>query len=129
MWPRANDTFGFNRRAPFWSLPRLPTLPSGPPSAAQCGGESYVVWACTAGYLVPARPPPPSQLARSLPGWRPDVMVRLPANRSPLLLPRTAGAVDVFVATCDHYGHGLFALVERILNQIMFAKRQVGRPS
>ena len=32
-------------------------------------------------------------------------------------------AVDVLLATVDHHGHGFFAIVERIINQILHARK------
>lgn len=40
-------------------------------------------------------------------------------------LPLRAGVVDILLATSDNRGHGLFAMVERIANQVLFA-RSVG---
>jgi hypothetical protein len=37
-------------------------------------------------------------------------------------LTRAAGA-DVLLATCDSAGHGMFAIVERVINQILLARR------
>jgi hypothetical protein len=117
MWPRANDTFGFGRRAPLGSLPRLPPVPQWNPTSAQCGGESYVVYACTAGLLLPTLP------RRTLPFAAPHPFIP-PPGRSPLSLPLASGkAVDVFIATSDHFGHGLFALVARVLNQVHLARK------
>jgi hypothetical protein len=31
--------------------------------------------------------------------------------------------VDILLATSDHAGHGMFAIVERVINQILLARR------
>lgn len=37
--------------------------------------------------------------------------------------------IDVLLATSDHFGHGLFAMVQRVLNQIDFARRRGLEPA
>ena len=42
--------------------------------------------------------------------------------------PADSSTVDVLLATTDHPGHGLFAIVERVINQILLARR-IGAPA
>lgn len=115
--PRANETLRFGRRAPLGSLPGLPAQPH-----TQCGGDSYVVYACAPKLLLPPPPPPfstagPMATSASTLAAARAAAFPLPF-RAPAFLPKMNDAVDVFIATSDHYGHGLFAMVERALNQV-----------
>jgi hypothetical protein len=87
--------------------PLLPT-PSGAPCQA---GETYVLPQCSATFLVP---PALSGAARAASVEQPS---------SSLNVPGAASAVDVLLATSDHAGHGMFAIVERVINQILLARR------
>ena len=70
--------------------------PGGPCRA----GDSFVAPQCTAADLLPPPPEPPPQASAA-----------------------GAAPVDVLLATCDNAGHGLFALLERVVNQVLLARR------
>lgn len=70
-----------------------PKLPRLPHSTRCARGRSYVTYQCSRYLLLP----PPRSSDSSGPG------------------------VDVLLATSDHFGHGLFAMVQRVLNQIHLA--------
>lgn len=69
---------------------------------AKCQNESYVTYQCSRFPLLPPRMPI---------GTAPSVAAAA-----------VSGGIDVYVATSDHFGHGLFALMERVLNQIHHAR-------
>ena len=113
---RLADPLGYPRRVPAGSFPLDGSTSENPNRACPAGAppRRFVAFQCSSpGLLVPpalAAPPTAAALV-------------------PLATPSTAGGADVFIATFDHYGHGLFALVERVLNQLHFAKKRGLEPS
>eukprot|EP00966_Prymnesium_polylepis_P001632 37729-Prymnesium_polylepis.2 len=39
-----------------------------------------------------------------------------------MTVQRQGEPIDVLLATADHYGHGFFAIVERVVNQVLYAR-------
>lgn len=77
----------------------IPPLMPGDASGACAQGQTYTLPQCSTTALVP------------------------PGGAG---LARAAGA-DVLLATCDSAGHGMFAIVERVVNQILLARKLGGR--
>lgn len=80
-----------------------PLLPRGAPPGGSCASvrSAYVATQCSPTLLVPEGAAGGSSNA---------------ADAQP--------PIDVLLATSDHRGHGLFATVERVLNQILFAQEK-----
>ena len=102
LLPRFPDPKGFGRRVPANSLPGVPKIIR---TWSSCKNESYVTYQCSELPLLPPRLPPSTPVSVA------EAAVR--------------GGIDIYVATSDHSGHGLFALLERVLNQLHHA-RQLG---
>ena len=97
---RFKDPLGYGRQMPLGANPKLPRLPASTRCAA---GRSFITYQCSRFLLLP--PPQP----------RPYTA-------------RAAG-VNVLLATSDHFGHGLFAMVQRVLNQVHLARREGLEPA
>ena len=96
--PRSRDPLGFDRRVPAGGLPQIPRLLQ----ASVCrAGHYFVTYQCAKRLLLP----PPEAPASSAAGQR------------------GARGLTVLLATSDHFGHGVFALVQRVLNQVHLARR------
>ena len=106
LLPRFRDPLGFGRRVPANSLPGVPRLIR---TWSDCTNESFITYQCSELPLLPPRLPP------STPAAVAEAALR--------------GGVDVYVATSDHSGHGLFALLERARNQLHHAEPSHPRPS
>lgn len=123
---RVRDPLGFDRWIPAGGLPNVPR-PDGPwPSRCEAGA-SFVTYQCSRQPLVPQALAGGGGLgaaasvaarAGSSAWWRAKKL--LSASTPPLAVSRRkgTGSVDVLLATSDHFGHGVFALVQRVLNQI-----------
>ena len=92
--PRTRDPLGFDRHIPAGGLPGIPRLRGRPLCG---GGRSFVTYQCSSRLLLP----PPQFSSKP---------------------PVGGGGVDVLLATSDHFGHGLFAMMQRILNQVHLAR-------
>jgi hypothetical protein len=99
--PRSADPMDFPRWVPAGARPSVPRLPYEPRCDAS---RSFVSYQCSRRLLLP---PPPTASQR----------------------PGRDGVVDVLLATSDHFGHGVFAMVQRILNQIHLARRHRLEPA
>ena len=106
LLPRFRDPLGFGRRVPANSLPGVPRLIR---TWSDCTNESFITYQCSELPLLPPRLPP------STPAAVAEAALR--------------GGVDVYVATSDHSGHGLFALLERARNRLHHAEPSHPRPS
>jgi len=105
LGPRFVDPMGYGRWVPAMGLPRVPALNTSLVCAER---SSYVTYQCSRVLLLP----PPPERSSSL--W---------PRRSPPRGARASRTVDVLVSTSDHHGHGLFALVQRVLNQVVLAQK------
>lgn len=77
-----------------------PRVPRLPQTTRCSPGRSFITYQCASTLLTP-----PKRILRS------DVR-----------------KIHVLLATSDHFGHGLFALVQRVLNQIHFARSMKFEP-
>ncbi|KAL3902204.1 MAG: hypothetical protein SGPRY_012178 [Prymnesium sp.] len=94
LLPRHADPLGFGRRVPAGSLPGMQRAR---PSDYVCEkGNGFVTFQCSEQLLLP---PTPTE-ATPLP---------------------SLGGVHVLMATYDHFGHGLMAIVQRVINQILLS--------
>ena len=84
------------KECPAYSL--LPQKGYGVTALSECNGSAYTVLQCSVRPLVP-------HYAASL-----------------SVDFASAAGVDVLLATSDNAGHGLFAMVERVINQILYAR-------
>lgn len=119
--PRLADTQGFGRRVPAGGLPGLPRVPWGP-----ClSGAGYITYQCAPALLAaPPIAPPARAAAPGLWRWRHTSEHSVSAaSAAPAPAKQALPPVDVLLAVTDHYGHGLFALVQRVLNQVHLARR------
>lgn len=155
--PRAVDPLGFPRRVPAGGLPGVPRLSHASFCRRNAPQQtSYITYQCSRRLLLPPplaamEPAAPHQHAAAttssaasssrLPGaWK---HIRELAGSS---LPNYGvhgrrrrrgggigigggGGVHVLLATSDHFGHGLFAMVQRVLNQIHLARREGLEPA
>jgi hypothetical protein len=82
------------------ACPAAPLRSQARPGSTRCdAGSFYLAYQCSSVPLVPAH-----------------AMARAPAP--------AAGGVDVLLIVSECYGHGLFAQVERVLNQLRYAARR-----
>ncbi|KAL1525576.1 hypothetical protein AB1Y20_020430 [Prymnesium parvum] len=112
LLPRFDDPRGFGRRVPAGALPGVPRAD---PSSYTCqAGNAFVTFQCSEVLLLP--PPRPA-------GARIDALPHLLRVKC---IPCIGGAeekgVHVLIATYDHYGHGLLAIVQRVINQLWLAR-------
>jgi hypothetical protein len=114
-----SDPRGFDRQLPAGAHPKVPKLKS----ATRCApGRSFVTYQCSRTPLVPvtaATSPKPALLGRRLGRWTWSHRSR--SSSSSGADGVHAFGVDVLLATSDHFGHGMFAMVQRVLNQIALA--------
>lgn len=142
---RKTDPLGFGRSVPIGGLPQIPR-PIGTAWPGACAaGRSFVTYQCSRHLLVPSDPSasaePSTAGASSLakhksPGavaWSRATQLLRATTLPPMSIgaaadPRsrsahaTRGGVHVLLATSDHFGHGVFALVQRVLNQVYLAR-------
>ena len=124
---RSKDPLGFGRWIPAGGLPKVPR-PNGPwPSRCDAnGGRSFITYQCSRRLLVPQSGAPSSSSSSRLLGHATELL-RATTLPPPARRRQTSsssdpnGGVDVLLATSDHFGHGVFALVQRVLNQIHYA--------
>ena len=96
---RYPDPRGYGRRVPAGSLPEVPRAHQ---TEYVCeAGNSYITFQCSDILLLP-----------------PPVASRLSPQPTGASVARDARALDILVATYDHFGHGLFAIVQRVINQV-----------
>ena len=120
--PRSRDPLGYARQIPAGGLPKLPRRPI-PPSCDKSATRSYVTYQCSRHLLLPPpQLPPPGRSA-----WLPSSSGWGAAGPSSWL--PSARGVNVLLATSDHFGHGVFALVQRVINQIHLARRNGLEPA
>ena len=82
----------------------LPRHGEGAHALSECTRERYEVLQCSHVALV-----------------SPGLAARMPARFQ--ALPRAVSSeVDVLLAVSDNRGHGLFAIVERVVNQVLYAR-------
>lgn len=103
--PQIGDMRQFVNRVPprcssCSTLPLLPRRGVDVPTLSECHRESYEVLQCSRTPLAPAA----------------DVIPRFSS------LPPVLGSADVLLVHTDHFQHGLFAMVERVVNQVLFAR-------
>ena len=99
------------------------------PRHVKDGFEPSACFSCPTRSLLPRRGEGVEPLSQCTIGWRYNLLQCLPPNLLPPpdqtkggALPDDAGAADVLLASSDNRGHGLFAMVERVINQILFAR-------